>query len=69
MLGDGDFLSNTYLGNGGNLNLGLNLVQWLSHNDQLINIPAKTASDAKLELSKSASAVIASVSWWLSRRC
>ena len=30
VIGDGDFLSNTYLGNGGNLKLGLNIVNWLS---------------------------------------
>ncbi|TAN49551.1 MAG: ABC transporter [Methylococcaceae bacterium] len=58
VLGDSDFLSNTYLGNGGNLNLGLNLVQWLSHNDQFINIPAKTAKDVSLNLSQAASGVI-----------
>lgn len=58
VVGDGDFLSNTYLGNGGNLNLGLNMVQWLSHNDQLINIPAKAAQDVSLNLSQAASAVI-----------
>lgn len=58
VMGDGDFLSNTYLGNGGNLNLGLNLVQWLSHNDQFINIPAKTAQDVNLDLSQAASGVI-----------
>lgn len=58
VVGDGDFLSNTYLGNGGNLNLGLNLVQWLSHNDALINIPAKTAGDTTLELSQIASGLI-----------
>ena len=51
LMGDGDFLTNTYLGNGGNLDLGLNIVQWLSHNDQLIDIPAKTAPDTQLQLS------------------
>lgn len=58
VLGDGDFLSNAFLGNGGNLNLGLNIVQWLSHNDQFINIPAKTAPDLTLELTPTASAFI-----------
>lgn len=58
VIGDGDFLSNTYLGNGGNLNLGLNLVQWLGHNDAFINIPAKAAGDTMLELSNSASLII-----------
>jgi ABC-type uncharacterized transport system involved in gliding motility auxiliary subunit len=57
--GDGDFLSNTYLGNGGNLNLGVNIVQWLSRSDALISIPAKASPDQKLELSNPAMVVIA----------
>ncbi len=51
VIGDGDFLSNTYLGNGGNLDLGVSIIQWLTHNDQLIDIPAKTAPDTQLDLS------------------
>ncbi|HLF97947.1 MAG TPA: GldG family protein [Methylococcaceae bacterium] len=58
IVGDGDFLSNTYLGNGGNLNLGLNLVQWLGHNDAFINIPAKTSGDVTLALSQAATGLI-----------
>jgi len=58
VMGDGDFLTNTYLGNGGNLDLGLNIVQWLSHNDRLIDIPAKTAPDTQLQLSSLALALI-----------
>jgi ABC-type uncharacterized transport system involved in gliding motility auxiliary subunit len=52
VLGDGDFLSNTYIGNVGNLDMGLKLINWLSHEDQLIDIPAKTTTDNKLELNK-----------------
>lgn len=58
VVGDGDFLSNAYLGNGGNLNLGMNMVNWLSSDDQLIAIPAKTAVDSSLTLSKSESMII-----------
>ena len=61
IIGDGDFLSNSYLGNGGNLDLGLNVIQWLSHNDQLIDIPAKTNPDTRLELSDLTLALIALV--------
>ena len=50
VIGDGDFLSNAFLGNGGNLNLGLNLIRWLTGDDRLIDIPAKTARDLKLDL-------------------
>ncbi len=52
VVGDGDFLSNAYLGNGGNLNLGMNIFNWLSHDDSFIAIPAKTAPDTSLNLSK-----------------
>jgi len=55
---DGDFLSNAYLGNGGNLDLGLNIVNWLSHDDSFIAISAKTAPDLSLNLSRTASGVI-----------
>ena len=51
VIGDGDFLSNTYLGNAGNLDLGLNLINWLSRDENFIDIPARTANDLKLELS------------------
>ncbi len=52
VLGDGDFLSNAYIGNVGNLDMGLKLINWLSHEDQLIDIPAITSIDNTLELSK-----------------
>ncbi|MCX8049366.1 MAG: GldG family protein [Methylohalobius sp.] len=58
VIGDGDFLANAYLGNGNNLDLGLNLIRWLTHNDQLITIPARTAPDNRLDLSSSAMALI-----------
>lgn len=59
VIGDGDFLSNAYLGNGGNLNLGLNMIHWLSQNEEFINIPAKTTADRTLNLSPIASVIIA----------
>ncbi|WP_455235058.1 GldG family protein [Thiogranum longum] len=58
VIGDSDFLSNTYLGNGGNIDLGLNLFNWLNHDDQFITITARTASDVNLELSKPAQVMI-----------
>jgi ABC-type uncharacterized transport system involved in gliding motility auxiliary subunit len=59
VIGDGDFLSNTYLGNPGNLDLGLNIVRWLSHDDATIDIQVKSAPDTTLILGKVAQAVIA----------
>ena len=48
--GDSDFLSNSYLGVGANLNLGLNIIDWLSGDDDLIAIEIKNAPDTKLLL-------------------
>lgn len=59
VIGNGGFLSNTYLGNGGNLDLGLNLFNWLAGDDSLITIPTKAAQDTSLNLSKHAAAIIA----------
>jgi ABC-type uncharacterized transport system involved in gliding motility auxiliary subunit len=50
VLGDADFLSNSFLGNGANLDLGISLIQWLNHDDSLIDIPAKTAPDTALDI-------------------
>lgn len=50
VIADGDFLSNTYIGNTGNLELGLRLFNWLSFEDDMIAIPARTAGDTQLEL-------------------
>jgi len=58
VIGDGDFLANTYLGNSGNLDLGLHIFNWLSADDQLIAIPAVTREDTKLELSQSSQYII-----------
>ena len=58
VIGDGDFLSNTYLGNGGNLNLGLNMAQWLSHDEAVLDVQIKAAPDTHLVLGKVAQAVI-----------
>jgi len=61
VFGDADFLSNAYLGNGVNLDLGLNLVRWLTGNSQLLDIPAPSTPDARLDLSPRAVAVLASI--------
>ncbi|RLA21351.1 MAG: ABC transporter [Gammaproteobacteria bacterium] len=58
VIGDGDFISNSFIGNGANLDLGLNIVQWLNEDDQFLNIPARTAPDLSLNLSETSSAVI-----------
>lgn len=52
VVGDGDFLANTYIPNGGNLELGMSLTNWLSQDDAFVNIPVKTARDRSLDLSR-----------------
>ena len=58
IVGDSDFLSNAYIGNVGNLDMGLRMVLWLIHEDRFIDIPAKTATDKSLQLTQTAVAVI-----------
>ena len=54
VIGDGDFLSNAYLGHVGNSELGLRMVSWLSHDSHFLTIPAKIAVDKSLTLSQTA---------------
>ena len=58
IIGDGDFLSNAYVNNSGNLDLGVRLINWLSNDDDFINIPVKTVNDAHIELSTAAAVII-----------
>lgn len=56
--GDGDFISNAYLGNAGNLTLGLNIFNWLAHDDSYISINPRPAPDLTLFLSPLAQGLI-----------
>jgi ABC-type uncharacterized transport system involved in gliding motility auxiliary subunit len=58
IVGDGDFLSNAYLGNAGNLELGLRLLRWLSREDRMLQIPPRVTPSPNLELSPLAAKVI-----------
>tara|TARA_R110001606_G_scaffold361754_7_gene515138 strand:- start:34047 stop:35441 length:1395 start_codon:yes stop_codon:yes gene_type:complete len=58
VIGDGDFLSNTYLGNGSNLELGMAIMNWMAGDDNLINIPVKTTIDNQLTLNQTQSLFI-----------
>ncbi|MBL4762262.1 MAG: GldG family protein [Gammaproteobacteria bacterium] len=59
IVGDGDFLSNQFLGNGGNLDLGLNMFNWISHDDELISINTRATPDATLNLGQTTQILIA----------
>jgi gliding motility-associatede transport system auxiliary component len=55
---DGDFLSNTYLANSGNNELGTRIINWLSSDDEFISIPPNIATDTKLNISPTALGII-----------
>lgn len=58
VIGDGDFLSNTYLSNSGNNELGSRIISWLSSDDEFISIPPKVANDTQLNISPTALGII-----------
>jgi len=58
VMGDGDFLSNTYLANSGNNELGTRIINWLSSDDEFISIPPKTANDTQLNISATVLGII-----------
>jgi ABC-type uncharacterized transport system involved in gliding motility auxiliary subunit len=83
VIGDGDFLSNSFLGNGGNREFGQRLVNWLLADDALIEVPDRGAPDREITLSQTGLAVlglgflvglpvlvagIGGVIWWRRRR-
>lgn len=58
VIGDGDFLSNSFLGNGGNREFGQRVFNWLLQDDALIQIADKGTPDRQLALSQGALGVI-----------
>ena len=58
VFGDSDFLSNSFIGNASNLELGLAVINWLAQDDELIAIPVKTTADNSLDLSRTQSIII-----------
>ena len=83
VVGNGSFLSNTFVGNGGNRNLGVNIVNWLSGDDNLITIQPRSNADSSIDIDQVALYLIAfsflfalplafmvtgAVIWWRRRR-
>lgn len=50
VIGNGNFLSNTFFGNGGNLDLGVNIITWLSGDDKLITIQPRPLRDVNVTI-------------------
>ncbi|RYD16168.1 MAG: ABC transporter [Lysobacteraceae bacterium] len=59
VLGDGDFLSNSFLGNGGNREFGQRVFDWLLGDDAQVQVPDRSAADRELRLSQRALGLIA----------
>ena len=50
VVGGGSFLANTFLTSSGNLDLGINMVNWLAGDDKLITIQPRPFNDANLNI-------------------
>ena len=50
VVGNGSFLANAFLGNGGNLQLGVAMMSWLTNDDKMIYIPARPAADVQINI-------------------
>ena len=58
VVGSGAFLANSFAGNGGNVDMGMNMVNWLSGEEHLITLQPRTAKDSNLTLGKTQLAII-----------
>lgn len=59
VIGDSDFLADSYIGAGANLNLGINIFNWLIGDDDLISVEVTPARDTRLELDDTQLMIIA----------
>jgi len=59
-VGNGAFLSNTFAGNGGNVDLGVNMINWLANDDTLISLQPRAARDSSIILSRTQLTAISS---------
>jgi len=60
VVGSTAFLSNAFIGNGANLELGQRLFNWVSADPITLSVPVRSAPDRQLELSRSAYTLIGS---------
>ena len=50
VVGNGSFLSNTFIGNGGNRDLGVNILNWLASDDNLIALQPRSSADSSIDI-------------------
>ncbi|MFM2318577.1 MAG: hypothetical protein RLZZ215_1198 [Pseudomonadota bacterium] len=60
VIGDSDFLINSFIGQGVNLELATNIFNWLSADDKLLNIQVNNAPDTHFTLGETSSFMLAS---------
>jgi ABC-type uncharacterized transport system involved in gliding motility auxiliary subunit len=58
VMGDSDFMLNSFIGQGANLDLASNIFNWLSADDSLLQVPVIRAPDTQLDLSETSGAVL-----------
>jgi hypothetical protein len=58
VIGNGNFLANSFVANGGNLDLGISIVNWLAGDDKLITIQPKPLKDVNISISKTQGTII-----------
>lgn len=83
VVGNGAFLSNSFAGNGGNVDIGVNMVNWLARDERLITLQPRAARDSSIVLSRTQLTLISagflvglplllagfgSYIWWVRRR-
>ncbi|HPN00529.1 MAG TPA: ABC transporter, partial [Methylotenera sp.] len=61
VMGNANFLSNTFITNGGNLDLGINIVNWLAGDDNLITIQPMPLKDINVTIPDTKTSV--AVAW------
>jgi len=59
VVGDSDFLLNSFIGEGENLTLGTNIFNWLSADDKLLHVPVVAAPDTTFEMNDRLGVVLA----------
>lgn len=62
VVGSGSFIANAFLGNAANLDLALNMMNWLAGEEGLVSIQPRAVRDSRLELSRPWTTAI-SIGW------
>lgn len=59
VVGTGEFLANAFVGNGGNMDFGVNLINWLTGDEKLITLQPRPTLDGRMLLTKTKASVLA----------